>query len=113
MNADRLGSYSTDTTLAGIFFLPLLKSIKRYIFLCPPPMYLMERRPCTFLPPVDLIFSTKVFSGASEVSSANALPILHRVPAVTGLYFLSAISLTFEIGFYRICLNIRIQVNCF
>src|SRR6478672_10713295 len=53
-------------------------------------MYRIALRPEELRPPVPFLDSNKDFSGVSVVISAYALPILQRVPAVMGLYFLSA-----------------------
>src|SRR6266566_3623377 len=87
----------------------------RYIFLCPPPIYRIALLPCTFLPAVDFTFSSRLFSGMSDVISAYAFPTLQRVPAVIGLYFFSAIFrfLYWLKIFCQFLLNSRVQVDRF
>src|SRR5512138_3385095 len=92
MKVVRFGSYSTDATLPGMSFLSRLKSMIRYMFLLPPPIYLIALRPEELRPPVPFFFSTSDFSGVSVVTSAYAFPILQRVPAVIGLYFFNAMT---------------------
>jgi hypothetical protein len=53
----------------------------------------MDLRPDELRPPVPFLNSTNDFSGSLVVTSAYALPILQRVPAVIGLYFFNAIVL--------------------
>src|SRR5436190_24389956 len=74
---DRLGSYSMRTTEAATpSFLFRLKSIRRYIFLCPPPRNRTVMTPWLFRPPFFLRGTKRDFSGLfsrGSVHSAKSL----------------------------------------
>src|SRR5262245_63263106 len=93
---DRFGSYSTWTTLAATpSFLFRLKSIRRYIFLCPPPRNRMVMTPWLFRPPFFLRGTSSDFSGLfsrGKVHSAKSETDPNRRPAEVGLYKRTPIS---------------------
>src|SRR5262245_44275076 len=96
MRADRFGSYSIDSTLADTPSLVFrLKSIRRYIFLCPPPRNRMVTMPWLFRPPFFLRGTSSDFSGLFSrglVHSAKSLTDPNRRPAEVGLYKRTPIS---------------------
>src|SRR5262249_47458407 len=66
-----------------------LKSIKRYIFLCPPPRNRIVTMPWLFRPPFFLRGTSSDFSGLFSrglVQSAKSLTEPNRRPAEVGLY---------------------------
>src|SRR4051812_7848805 len=86
MLAVRLGSYSMRSTLPATPALSRLKSITRYSFLWPPPLWRLVTCPWWLRPPVLEIFSVSAFSGRPLwVTSAKSLVERKRVPGVTGL----------------------------
>src|SRR5438094_9501727 len=96
MRAERFGSYSIETTVAGPSFLRL-KSIRRYIRLWPPPRKRAQVTPWLFRPPFFLARMTSDFSGAFTfglVQSAKSLTMPARRPADVGLYWRMPIILT-------------------
>jgi hypothetical protein len=72
MRAERLGSYSIVATLAGTPRLSRLKSMMRYIRLCPPPRRRIVMWPELLRPPLRRRGSSKLFSGLSVVISAKS-----------------------------------------
>lgn len=96
MREDRFGSYSIENTLAAIFNLFLLKSMMRYLLLCPPPLNRVVILPKLFLPPDFFSGAVKDFSGVVFVISSNDETLLNLVPGVTGLYFLNAIIILYQ-----------------
>src|SRR5271157_2102304 len=93
MRADRLGSYSTAATTAGMPCLSRLKSIVRYACLCPPPMNREVMRPIELRPPDRFLLSTSDFSGFCLVISSRDTEVMKRREAVCGLYVLIGIFL--------------------
>src|SRR5829696_6915372 len=90
IQADRFGSYSIDRTLAATpSFLFRLKSIRRYIFLCPPPRNRTVMTPWLFRPPFFGLGTRSDFSGLlvrGKVHSAKSDTDPPRRPAEVGLY---------------------------
>src|SRR5580700_5109055 len=89
---ERLGSYSTVSTVAGASYLLRLKSIIRYMRLLPPPWNRCVTRPLLLRPPVLLIGvisglcgSTGWFLPSCLVSSENVDIALNRRPGPVGL----------------------------
>src|SRR5260370_35153997 len=87
VRAVRLGSYSTDATLAGMPVLSRLKSMTRYACLAPPPRNRDEIRPSLLRPPERFLPSTSDFSGRSRVISSRETEVVNRRVGVVGLYF--------------------------
>src|SRR3954453_20913843 len=85
MYAERFGSYSIAATLAGTPSLVLLKSIRRYRRLAPPPRWRAVLRPSALRPPDFLRPSTRLFSGSVFVISAKSAKVMKRRPADVGL----------------------------
>merc|ERR1712151_751642 len=79
------GSYSIELTIAGTLYLFRLKSIKRYCFLCPPPLCLIVITPRLFLPFCRWFFRIKLFSGLPVVISEKDERARLRVPGVYAL----------------------------
>src|SRR5271157_5473063 len=92
MRDERLGSYSTDATTAGMAALSRLKSTTRYACLAPPPINREVTRPVLLRPPVRFLGSTSDFSGRSRVMSSRDTTVWKRRVAVTGLYVLIGIT---------------------
>jgi hypothetical protein len=89
MRAERFGSYSIETTLAATPSFLRLKSIRRYIRLCPPPRNRTVMTPWLFRPPCFWSGTTSDFSGLFTfglVQSAKSLTDPPRRPAEVGLY---------------------------
>src|ERR1041385_7781427 len=85
MRAERFGSYSISRTVAVTPYLFRLKSITRYIRLCPPPRRRMAMCPWLSRPPLFLSGSISERSGVERVISAKSDTERKRVPFVTGL----------------------------
>src|SRR5215467_3184946 len=92
MRAERLGSYSMETTVAGTPFLSRLKSIARSLRLCPPPRCQMVMSPRLRRPPVRSLILVSALCGLSVVSSSLVNVVLNRNDGVIGLYVLIAIN---------------------
>src|SRR5579883_3449516 len=92
MRAERLGSYSMVATRAATPSLLRLKSMMRYIRLCPPPRCRVVRRPWLLRPDFDLSGRSKGLYGLLVVMSSNAATDMPRRPGEVGLYLLIAIS---------------------
>src|SRR5262249_57183641 len=88
MRAERLGSYSTATTVAQTLSLRRLKSMTRYIRLWPPPRKREVMTPWLLRPPFLGLGSSRDFSGLRlrSVISAKSLTEAPRRPGVVGLY---------------------------
>src|SRR6476661_8169218 len=69
-----------------------LKSIRRYIFLCAPPLYRAVTWPMLLRPPVRFLGSRSDFSGVIRVISSNPETERKRVAAVMGRNCLMLIS---------------------
>ena len=85
MRAERFGSYSTVVTLAGMSNLFRLKSMMRYIRLCPPPRHQDVRCPALLRPPVLCSGSTSGLYGSCVVTSSKVGTVWNRVPGDVGL----------------------------
>src|SRR5438270_10340190 len=88
MRQVRFGSYSMDTTVAGMPSLRRLKSIWRYIRLWPPPRNRLVMMPWLLRPPFFLARTRSAFSGFFflSVRSAKSLTEPWRRPLEVGLY---------------------------
>src|SRR5580765_89847 len=95
MRAERLGSYSIETTVAGTPFLSRLKSIARSLRLWPPPRCHMVMSPALRRPPVRSLMRVNGLCGLSVVSSSLVSVVLNRNDGVVGLYVLIAIKIAF------------------
>src|SRR5207245_3208477 len=91
MRAERLGSYSIETTVAGLPFLSRLKSMSRSLRLCPPPRCQMVMSPALRRPPVRSLMRVSGLCGLSVVSSSLVSVVLKRNDGVVGLYVLMPI----------------------
>src|SRR3989338_8306474 len=91
---ERLGSYSIANTSASISIRSRLKSIKRYIRLCPPPRNRVVMRPYIFRPPDFFKGFNKDFSGLDLVISAKSEMTVCLNQFVVGLNFFNPIFLT-------------------
>ena len=70
MHAERLGSYSTEATVAGMPVLSRLKSMSRNLRLWPPPMNRMVVSPELRRPPVRRLGSSSGLYGLVLVMSS-------------------------------------------
>src|SRR5947209_14702321 len=88
MRAERLGSYSTLTTVAQTLSLRRLKSMMRYIRLWPPPRKRVQTMPWLLRPPFFGLGRRSDFSGffLASVISEKSLTEPPRRPGVVGLY---------------------------
>src|SRR5438876_8507600 len=86
IRALRLGSYSIVATFAGISRLSRLKSITRYIRLCPPPRHHDVRWPRLLRPPDSCCGSTSGLYGSDVVMSSKVWTVWNREPGDVGLY---------------------------
>src|SRR5919109_1257338 len=93
MREVRFGSYSIAITFAGTPVLLRLKSIRRYIRLCPPPRWRTVTLPWLLRPECFCSGSISFFSGVVLVISSNVETDMPRRPGVVGLYFLTGTSL--------------------
>ena len=80
MRADRFGSYSIDAIRAGTPSLRRLKSMIRYLRLCPPPRNREVVRPWAFRPPDFFSGASRDFSGFVRVISEKSLTDPNRRP---------------------------------
>src|SRR5215470_9440719 len=85
MRADRFGSYSMVDTFAAMSRLSRLKSITRYIRLCPPPRHHDVSSPRLLRPPDRCSGSTSGLCGSLVVISSNTWTVWNRWPGVVGL----------------------------
>src|SRR4051794_26360055 len=85
MRDDRFGSYSIVETFAGTSYLFRLKSMIRYIRLCPPPRHHDVRCPALLRPPVLRIGSMSGLCGSWVVISSKTGTVWNRVPGDVGL----------------------------
>src|SRR5690242_3518484 len=92
IRAERLGSYSIETTVAGMPVLSRLKSIARSLRLCPPPRCQMVMSPALRRPPVRCLIFVSGLCGRSVVSSSFVSVVLNRSDGVVGLYVLMPIN---------------------
>src|SRR2546429_7616633 len=88
MREERFGSYSIAVTVAHTLSLRRLKSMIRYIRLCPPPRKRVQTMPWWLRPPFFGLGSISDFSGffLRSVISAKSLTVPCRRPGVVGLY---------------------------
>src|SRR5919109_1583321 len=93
MRAERFGSYSMETTFAGMPALSRLKSIARSFFLCPPPRHQLVTSPALRRPPVLRLPTVSGLNGLSVVMSSFVSVVIARREGVIGLYVLIAIAL--------------------
>src|SRR5437763_16623244 len=91
MKAERFGSYSRRSTVAGTSQVRRLKSMKRYFCLWPPAMPREVTWPLLLRPPVLRLPSTSALTGLPFQSADLSTRIRPRCDEVVGLYFLSAI----------------------
>src|SRR3954462_14124603 len=98
MNADRLGSYSIRSTVAGTSQVRRLKSMKRYFCLWPPAMPREVTRPLLLRPPVLRLPSVSALTGLPFQSVDLSTRISPRCDEVTGLYCLSAMDRASDTG---------------
>src|SRR5687768_10930341 len=85
MRQVRFGSYSMVATFAGIPNLSRLKSIRRYICLCPPPRKRTMIMPVLLRPPFFLMGTMRDFSGVVLVISEKSSTEMNRREGVYGL----------------------------
>src|SRR3712207_9508394 len=93
MKADRLGSYSTRSTVPLTSSLRRLKSITRYRRLAPPPRKRTATRPPPPRPPDLVRPSTRLFSGLPLCSSLRSTSTRPRRLGEVGLYCFRAMRL--------------------
>src|SRR3569832_621553 len=91
MRAERFGSYSIETTVAGIPDLSRLKSMARSLRLWPPPRHHEVMSPELRRPPVRILDLVSGLCGRSVVSSSLVSEVWNRSVGVVGLYVLIAI----------------------
>src|SRR5215470_7439400 len=92
MRAERLGSYSIETTVAGTPALSRLKSMARSLRLYPPPRCQMVMSPLLRRPPVRDLICVSGLCGLSVVSSSLVKVVIDRNDGVIGLYVLIGIN---------------------
>src|SRR5947209_4737626 len=97
MRAERFGSYSMATTVPGGPSLRRLKSMTRYLRLCPPPRKRVQMTPWLFRPPFLGLGRSRDFSGffLRSVRSLKSLTDPSRRPGVVGLYWRIPMTLSF------------------
>src|SRR5947199_666794 len=88
MRAERFGSYSIVETFAGMSRLSRLKSMMRYIRLCPPPRHHDVSSPRLLRPPVRWFGSTSGLCGSVVVISSKTWTVWKRWSGDVGLNFL-------------------------
>src|SRR4028118_1422632 len=93
MNADRFGSYSSRSTVAGTSQVRRLKSTIRYFCLWPPAMPRLVTWPLLLRPPVLRLPSVSALTGLPFHSADLSTRIRPRRAGLVGLYCLSAIEL--------------------
>src|SRR2546425_7650394 len=94
MRAERFGSYSIVETVAGMSRLSRLKSMRRYIRLCPPPRHHDVSSPRLLRPPVRWFGSTSGLCGSVAVISSKVWTVWNRWPGDVGLNFLIGITIS-------------------
>src|SRR5438094_6428783 len=92
MRAERFGSYSIETTFAGMPDLSRLKSIRRSFCLCPPPRCQLVRSPALRRPAVVFFGDVNGLCGRFVVRSSLTSVVLNLCDGVNGLYVFIAIS---------------------
>src|SRR5438270_10215493 len=101
MRAERFGSYSTETTFAGMPALSRLKSIERSFCLYPPPRCQLVRSPALRRPALDFFGDVSGLYGRFVVRSSLTTVEVNLCDGVNGLYVLIAIKISFQrLGFY-------------
>src|SRR5918997_1304454 len=98
MNADRLGSYSSRSTVPVTSQVRRLKSMMRYFCLWPPAMPREVTWPLLLRPPVLRLPSVSALTGLPFQSDDLSTRISPRWDEVTGLYCLSAIAVASDTG---------------
>src|ERR671921_1636266 len=98
MNADRLGSYSSRSTVAATSQVRRLKSMTRYFCLWPPAIPRDVTWPLLLRPPVLRLPSVRALTGLPFHSDDLSTRIRPRCDEVVGLYCLSAIALASDTG---------------
>src|SRR4051794_33456798 len=91
MRAERLGSYSIETTVAGMPYLSRLKSMERNLRLCPPPWWRTVMSPALRRPPVFILARVSGLCGRFVVRSSFTTVEVNRCDGVNDLYVLIAI----------------------
>src|SRR4051812_20611394 len=91
MRAERFGSYSIDSTVAGTPAFSRLKSMARSLRLWPPPRCHMVMSPPLRRPPVRSLILVSGLCGRSVVISSFTSVVLKRNDGEVGLYVLIAI----------------------
>src|SRR5512134_2094211 len=94
MKAVRLGSYSSRSTTAGTSCLRRRKSTRRYACLCPPPMWRVVMRPSLLRPPVLVLPSVSILTGAPFHRPLRSTSTRCRRPGEVGRKVLRAICLS-------------------
>src|SRR5215471_18615985 len=92
MKAERLGSYSSRSTVAGTSHVRRLKSMTRYFCLWPPAIPREVTWPLLLRPPVLRLPSVSALTGLPFHSADLSTRIRPRRDEDVGLYCLSAIS---------------------
>src|SRR5262252_5279181 len=90
MRAERFGSYSMVTTVAGMPALSRLKSMMRSLRLCPPPRCQIVWSPELRRPLMRCFDSVSGLYGRLVVRSSLTVEVVNRRVGVTGLYVLIA-----------------------
>src|SRR6266480_3366143 len=90
MRAERFGSYSIETTFAGMPDLSRLKSIRRSFCLCPPPRCQLVRSPALRRPAMDFFGDVNGLYGRFVVRSSLTMVEVKRCDGVNGLYVFMA-----------------------
>ena len=85
MKAERFGSYSRRSTVAGTSNLRRLKSMMRNSFFAPPPRKRTVMRPLLVRPPLEVRPSTSDFSGRPLCSSLRSTSTRLRREGEVGL----------------------------
>src|SRR3989337_847377 len=98
MNAERLGSYASRSTVAATSQVRRLKSIRRYFCLWPPAMPRDVTWPLLLRPPVLRFPSVSALTGLPFHSADLSTRIRPRCDEVVGLYCLSAIACASDTG---------------
>src|SRR3989337_494277 len=91
MNAERLGSYASRSTVAATSQVRRLKSIRRYFCLWPPAIPRDVTWPLLLRPPVLRLPSVSALTGLPFHSDDLSTRIRPRCDGLVGLYVLSAI----------------------
>src|SRR4051812_43994749 len=98
MKAERLGSYSSRSTVAATSHVRRLKSTWRYFCLWPPAIPREVTWPLLLRPPVFFLPSVSALTGFPFHSADLSTRIRPRCDEVVGLYVLSAMILALDTG---------------